>query len=141
MGYNNGLNKNLLSQIKEIYCDFQKAMERLSEALQEEALNKSIVVDGTIQRFEFTFELSWKLAKAILKYNGVKVETPRMIIKEAYQMGMIKNGEDWIGMLEDRNKASCIYDEKQAQTIYDKIKKTHYKNLNEFKDSALKFNV
>jgi hypothetical protein len=35
-------------------------------------------------------------------------------------------------MLEDRNKTSHLYDEKQALKIYEKIKKNHYKILENF---------
>lgn len=35
------------------------AIERLQEALQE-PLTNNLALDGTIQRFEFVFELFWK---------------------------------------------------------------------------------
>jgi nucleotidyltransferase substrate binding protein (TIGR01987 family) len=121
-----------MDRIKQIYEDFTKALKRLNHALKENVSEGSIIVDGTIQRFEFTFELAWKLAKAILKYNGIEAETPRLVIKEAFKAKLIKNGGDWIDMLEDRNKTSHIYDEAQAMKIYEKIKNNHYKALEEF---------
>lgn len=128
-----------LERIKDIYGDFKKALERLKEALGEDLSKGSIVVDGTIQRFEFSFELSWKLARAILSHNGIEVETPRLIIKEAFKANIIKDGQGWIDMLEDRNKTSHIYDEKQALIIYDKIKETHFGLLEAFAENTAEF--
>lgn len=121
-------------RIKEIYEDFKNALERLKEALDEDLSRGSIVIDGTIQRFEFTFELSWKLARAVLNYNGIKAESPRLIIKEAFRAGLIKEGQGWIDMLEDRNKTSHIYDEKQALKIYERIKAAHFGLLKDFSE-------
>jgi len=113
-------------RIKQIHADFKKALERLKDALAEDISRGSIIVDGTIQRFEFTFELAWKLIKTILKYNGIEADTPRAAIKEAFKAKMIQDGNGWIDMLEDRNKTSHIYDEKGALVIYKKIKQAHY---------------
>jgi predicted nucleotidyltransferase len=52
---------------KELYKDYVNALKRLSEALWEDLNKGSIVVDGTIQRFEFTFELAWKLARLVVE--------------------------------------------------------------------------
>ena len=116
-------------RIKDLREDFKNALTRLKEALGKDPAKNSIMVDGTIQRFEFTFELSWKLIKSILKYNGIEADTPRLAIKEAFAANMIKDGQGWIDMLEDRNKTSHIYDEKQALDMYEKIKKNHFKLL------------
>jgi len=128
-----------LKRIKDIYSDFENALNRLREALNEDISKGSIVVDGTIQRFEFTFELAWKLAKNVLNYNGIEAETPRLVIKEAFKTQIVKDGDAWIDMLEDRNKTSHIYDEKQAIKIYEKIEQTHYELLEDFKNNVAKF--
>ncbi len=128
-----------LERIKEICKDFKKALERLKEALNENFASENIVVDATIQRFEFSFELSWKLMRAVLNYNGIEAESPRVVVKEAFKLKIIQNGEDWIDMLEDRNKTSHIYDEKEALRIYKKIKKTHYKLLKHLENDIMKF--
>ncbi|MBU1122745.1 MAG: HI0074 family nucleotidyltransferase substrate-binding subunit [Candidatus Omnitrophota bacterium] len=114
-----------LERIDEFFDDFSNAVERLREALNGDFSLTSLVVDGTIQRFEFTFELSWKLANAILENNNVFARWPRMVIKEAFKFGLIKEGQGWLEMLEDRNKTSHIYDEKQALGIYERIKNKH----------------
>jgi nucleotidyltransferase substrate binding protein (TIGR01987 family) len=127
-----------LERIKEIYLDYKKALERLKEALAEDISKGNIIIDGTIQRFEFTFELAWKLARAVLNYNGIEVEIPRLIIKEAFKAKLILDGEGWIDMLEDRNKTSHIYDEKEALKIYKKIKDSHFRLLQDFEKKIAK---
>ena len=125
-----------MDRIKQIHKDFIKAIERLGHALSKDPSKDSIILDGTIQRFEFTFELAWKLAKAVLRYNGIDADTPRLVIKEAFKSRLIKNGDDWIDMLEDRNKTSHIYDEQQALKIYNKIKDNHFKTLEAFEKAV-----
>src|SRR6267143_1687272 len=58
------------------------ALERLREALQEPETN-SLVVDGTIQRFEFVIELFWKTLKRLLAAEGIQTGTPREAIQRA----------------------------------------------------------
>ena len=128
-----------LERIKEIYLDYKKAFQRLKEALAEDISKGNIIIDGTIQRFEFTFELAWKLARAVLNYNGIEVEIPRLIIKEAFKAKLILDGEGWIDMLEDRNKTPHIYDEKEALKIYKKIKDSHFRLLQDFEKKISKF--
>jgi len=121
-----------LEKVKELSDDFSKALKRLEEALNEDLSKGNIIIDGAIQRFEFTFELSWKLTKAVLNHIGIEAASPRAVIKEAFKANIMKDGEGWIDMLEDRNKTSHIYDEEQALNIYNKIKKNHFplfKNL------------
>lgn len=128
-----------LERAKELYSDYMSAVQRLKEAIDVGGEMGDVSIDGTIQRFEFSFELGWKLAKAILKYQGVDVQTPRQVIKEAYVSKMISAGEDWIDMLEDRNKTSHIYDAKQAWDIYLKIKEKHCSQLEKFVTESTSF--
>lgn len=123
---------NAEERIAELKQDYDNALQRLKDALHEDLKKGSIVIDGIIQRFEFTFELAWKLAKATLAHQGVESNTPRAAIKEAYKAGLIKDGEGWIDMLEDRNKTSHIYDENEARRIYQKIKENHFELLEQF---------
>lgn len=124
------MNQSRILELQNVYKD---ALERLHEALSINPSQGSIVVDGTIQRFEFSFELAWKLAKSLLEYQGIEATTPRAVIKEAFKAKMIADGDGWIDMLEDRNKTSHIYDEFQAMNIYNKIKNKHYKLMDDLK--------
>ena len=123
------------NRTKELLEDYKQALVRLNEALSEDLSKGSIVIDGTIQRFEFTFELAWKLIKAVLQYQGIEAATPRSAIKEGFRVGIIKDGDGWIDILEDRNKTSHIYDEKEAKVIYNKIKDLHIKLLKDLEQS------
>lgn len=88
------------------------ALERLHEALQEPEGN-SLVVDGTIQRFEFAIELYWKTFKRLLALEGIQSNTPRESVQRAFQAEWIADETAWLGMLRDRND-SHIYDEATA---------------------------
>ena len=119
---------------KERFEDFEKALAKLKQAFLEEPTE--LVIDGTLQRYEFTFELAWKTIKDYLDYNGIvsNISSPRNVIQQAYQSKIIKNGDIWIQMMLDRNLLSHLYDEKKSREIYENIKKKYLKQFEEFKD-------
>ena len=125
-------------RVNELHADHRAALARLEAALAQDPRTTDLVVDGTIQRFEFAFELAWKLMQALLKTQGLEAASPRAAIKEAFRVGWLPDGDGWIDMLEDRNKTSHLYDETAAQAIYDKIKRQHIGRLQAWRDQAEK---
>lgn len=125
-------------RVSELQSDFRAALARLEAALAQDPRTTDLVVDGTIQRFEFAFELAWKLMQALLRAQGLEAASPRAAIKEAFWVGWLPDGDGWIDMLEDRNKTSHLYDETAAQTIYDKIKRQHIGRLQAWREQAEK---
>ena len=114
-----------MKRFEERKQDLAKATERLKEALNEE--ETEIVIDGTLHRFEFTFELAWKTMKDLMEYNGIIESTgsPREVLKNAFQNGIIEDGESWINMMLARNSLSHLYDEETSRKIYKDIKEKY----------------
>ena len=77
---------------------------------------------GLIKAFEISFELAWKVLKDHLNAEGYQVQTPRDVIKQAFQIELIENGELWLQALEDRNFSVHMYDEKIAQQLENLIR-------------------
>jgi len=98
----------------------RNAFFRLKEST-EKAIDE-LDRDGVIQRFEFTFELFWKAIKILMEQEGFEFAGPRSCIKEGARRGFVAEGEMLPDMLEDRNKASHVYDESTAQEIFERIK-------------------
>ena len=86
-----------------------------------------IAIDGTLHRFEFTFELAWKTMKDLMEYNGIIESTgsPREVLRTAFQNGIIEDGEAWINMMLARNSLSHLYDEETSRKIYKDIKEKY----------------
>lgn len=98
---------------------FKKAMDRFSEVLQEP--ESSIVMDATIQRFEFTYELMWKTLKVFLEdVHGVRTVSPRQVFVEGYSLSIIEKEDIFLEMIKSRNLLSHTYNEEQAVEIYKK---------------------
>ena len=97
--------------------NFERAFLLLREGMERLANGglDDLAREGLIQRFEFTFELSWKTLKDYLEHEGVILEqaTPRATIKAAFSSRLIPDGGAWIEMLEHRNLLSHTYDEKR----------------------------
>ncbi|ENH96253.1 hypothetical protein J416_11772 [Gracilibacillus halophilus YIM-C55.5] len=101
--------------------NLEKSLLRLEEALQEDHQN-SLIVDGTIQRFEFTIELFWKSLKRLLQNEGIEANTPKETLKGAYQARWLHDETAWLQMLKDRNETSHTYNERLALEILGNIK-------------------
>lgn len=111
---------------------YQKALGRFEEILKEK---KSVIIrDSAIKRFEFTFDLAWKLIKAYLKEEkGVTCRSPKDCFREAFRQGLIDYDDLWIKMTDWRNEAVHTYSEEFADALYRKLAKVFqcFKNLEE----------
>lgn len=110
-----------MTKIQSQFEDLQKAFGRLKEAVilpSEVTINQ----DATIQRFEFTFELAWKLMKTILETEGLEAISPKNVIREGATIGLIDDPQKWFEFLENRNLSVHTYKEEIAQKVYQSAK-------------------
>jgi len=103
------------------YSNYHKACQRLIEVTES-----GITVDdlseleqeGLVQRFEYTFELSWKVMQDLLIYKGYEFMTgPNGTLKMALEDGLISDHDGWRQMAKSRNTLSHVYDEDEATAI------------------------
>ncbi len=100
---------------------FSKALDLLNKGLlvYRKRLVSDLEREGIIQRFEYTWELSWKLMKDYLEEQGVQFEliAPSFIIKRSFSSKLIQNPDIWLEALDARNKMSHTYDEKLFEKV------------------------
>lgn len=109
-------------KISEIQKQYSNAVKRLQEAL--EADTSDIQRDASIQRFEFTLDICWKLLKEVLKEkHGIDCSSPKSCFREAYSQKLIEYDEFWLELVDLRNETVHTYNEKFAKEIYSKLPK------------------
>jgi len=105
-----------LSKLKDAFIRLKEGTEAAEDELDK---------DGVIQRFEFTFELLWKVLKIFLEDSGIEAKTPKESLKRAFKIGWLREEKVFLDMLEDRNKTSHIYDKETSEEIFERIKTTY----------------
>lgn len=106
------------------YENFCKAFENLKSCLEISKPYSIAEQTGITGLFAICFEQSWKLMKEVLEYHGYftqKTGSPRIIIKSAYQCGLINEENCWLDILEARNTLAHTYDEERALAAIEKI--------------------
>jgi nucleotidyltransferase substrate binding protein (TIGR01987 family) len=96
------------------FSNFRRAFALLREALERGPSSLSALEkEGVIQRFEYTFELAWKLLKDYQEAEGIVISplTPRQVIKDAFAAKLLSDGQVWVDMLDHRNLLSHNYDQ------------------------------
>ena len=104
------------------YSNYHKACGRLLELTDERSLDdlSELEVEGLVQRFEYTFELAWKVLQDLLSLGGFQfMPGPNGVIKTAFEAGYITDHDGWRAMLKSRNVFTHIYDENE---ILDTVK-------------------
>lgn len=110
-----------IESVKLSLVALKKAIHSFESALIPEPKNDR-ERDGAIQRFEFTFELAWKTGKKVLKLLGIEETSPREVIRELGSQRLIASAESWILFLNLRNISSHVYNESQANEVFEKSK-------------------
>jgi nucleotidyltransferase substrate binding protein (TIGR01987 family) len=118
---------------KQRFSNFEKAVLKLSEVIEKKEILSDLEKEGLIQRFEFTHELSWQVMKDFLIYDGIQnIIGSRSAVREAFNKGIISNGEIWMEMIESRNRTSHTYLDSILESEYNKIIKKYYPLFIEF---------
>lgn len=108
-----------LSSLEKALKSLQRAVDRSQKAKEDEELR-----DAVIQRFEYSYELSWKMMKRMLEQESVnpsEIDTLsfRDLLREAAEKGFIQEIEPWFEYREARNRTSHTYDEESAKEVYE----------------------
>lgn len=104
--------------------NFERAFAQLDRACAQESYSE-LELAGLVQMFEFTFELAWKTMKDLLFYEGYDVNSPREVIRKAFEAGLIQDVDLWLETLESRNRLSHTYDEQTALEAEELIKDSY----------------
>ncbi|RMG79142.1 MAG: nucleotidyltransferase [Bacteroidetes bacterium] len=92
-----------------------------------------IIIEGLIQRFEYTHELAWNVMKDFLESRGsTEIFGSRDATREGFQKGLITDGETWMEMIKSRNKSSHTYNEKIAVDIFVRILESYHTCFEDF---------
>lgn len=103
-----------------ILDQYRNALRRLEEVLAKE--KDEFMRDSAIQRFEFVFDLSWKVVKVYLEEKfGIIKTSPKECFREAYKQGLINKNDYWIEMTDLRNQTVHTYSEKMAEKVYQEL--------------------
>lgn len=115
---------------------YQRALTHLDQAMkiveakELDAFN-DLEKQGLIKCFEMAFELAWKTLQDYLIDQGYEERGPKAIIQQAFKDDLIKDGEEWIKMLNSRNDAAHAYDGDMANEIIGKIISSYYLHLDD----------
>jgi len=101
------------------FSNDQKAPERLEDFLEPPALNVR-EQQGLIKAFESTFELAWNTLRDLLRSEGnASLLGSHDTLREAFRLGLIEEGEQWMLMIQDRNLTSHTSNRATAEAIAD----------------------
>ena len=95
---------------------FTHAVQRLHDAVNQP--DTEFIRDAVMHRFEFCYELAWKMLKLQLTRDGIEAQTPRHTIQMALQAGYIDDGNVWSEIQRMRNLTSHTYDAAMAAEVY-----------------------
>lgn len=119
------------------FHNFLKAFSLIEEAVMKyhnEGIS-DLEEQGLTQRFEFTHELAWNVLKDYFEYQGnTDITGSRDATREAFNKGLIEDGEGWMEMIKSRNKSSHTYNEEIAKEIVKNVVEKYYDLFLKFKE-------
>jgi nucleotidyltransferase substrate binding protein (TIGR01987 family) len=101
-----------ISSLLKAYATFDEAINVAKTTLEQ---------DGAIQRFEYTYELFWKILKKVLEVKGKICNSPRDVFREAALQGLIDDPIFWFEVIKKRNLTVHNYERKIADSIYSSL--------------------
>ena len=117
--------------------NYRKALDQLGNAVSISCQRplSDLEKQGLIQAFEFTHELAWNVLKDYFAYQGnPDITGSRDAVREAFQKGLIEDGEGWMEMIKSRNQTSHTYQQRIADEIAGLITQRYYPLFQRFQE-------
>ncbi|MCW2120077.1 nucleotidyltransferase substrate binding protein [Flavobacterium sp. 7A] len=127
---------------KQRFEHFRNAFRQLknAKAIQKERDFSELELQGVIQAFEVSQELSWKVMKDFLEEQGkTDLFGSKNAVKEAFNVGIITDGAIWFDMIKSRNLTSHIYDENEILKILEVILNDYIAVFLDFENKMISF--
>ena len=101
------------------FSNYKKALIQLQMFIDKGKDLNILEEQGMIKAFEYTYELAWNTMKDFFESRGgaVNIYGSRDAIQLAFKRELIKDGETWMKMLQDRNRSSHTYNVEIANEI------------------------
>jgi len=108
-----------LSSWKRALASLERALVRSEAAPDDEELR-----DAVIQRFEYSYELSWKMLKRhleqVLPNPGLADQWSfKELMREAAERGLVGSIDPWLQYRYQRNLTAHAYDEEKARAVFE----------------------
>lgn len=108
------------------FSNYKKALSQLAKFIAKGKLNE-LEEQGLIQAFEYTHELAWNVLRDYLREQGnFTIHGSRDATREAFKLDLIQAGEDWMDMIQDRNRSSHTYNQATADLIVANITQRYF---------------
>ena len=112
-----------MERLRERLATAQTALVTLHELVRKPDRSK-VERDAAIQRFEYTFEATWKAAQLHLReVEGLEVGSPKRATRAALQVGLFDeaHARQMLAMVDDRNLNVHTYHEQLAGEIRSRL--------------------
>lgn len=123
------------------YHTFFQSLENLEKSRHADP-KADFVLEGTVQNFNMTFDISWKVMKDILikrmSVMDFAVGSSRETLQAAYMNGLIFDDE-WLQMLRVRNQLAHDYDGSLASKTFELIISVFFDCFEKFKNHVSKY--
>lgn len=120
------------------FKSFEMSLNNL-KTVRSRDLEDDFVISGTVQKFNLTFDIAWKVMKDIIvKYYKVldfATGSPRETLRVAASVRLISD-DKWMNMLEHRNALTHDYNGEMAKAIVGIIVEEYIPLLEGFRDKA-----
>ena len=106
------------SSLRKALGSLQRGITRATSAPEDEELR-----DAVIQRFEYSYELSWRMLKRVIEAESatpaaIDALSFRDLLREAAERGMVADVEAWFHYRYQRNITAHTYDEEKAASVF-----------------------
>jgi len=108
-----------LTSLQKALSTLDKAIKRYESDPTDEGMRDSVIL-----RFQYSWELSWKMIKRQLEEDmpsppDANEPSYPDLIREAAERGIVANVEGWIRYRKKRNIVSHTYDQEKAREVYE----------------------
>jgi nucleotidyltransferase substrate binding protein (TIGR01987 family) len=107
-----------LSALEKAVASLRRAVVRSAQTPEDTEIR-----DAVIQRFEYTYELCWKMLKRRIELDSpnpaaVDAMSFKDLLRDGAERGLIENVEKWMIYRDRRNITAHTYDEQKAASVH-----------------------